>query len=129
MSDRPDEEFDKIVEGLDLDFDLTADDPPAPDLEPQRPAPTPEVDERSELHDWQVHAPPARWDLPKVLGWVAVAGGPALLVIATLAGVLLPRPVAFAAVTAAVAGAIYLVSRLPEHGPGRPDWPDDGAVL
>ncbi len=33
------------------------------------------------------------------------------------------------AVLTFVAAAIYLVSQLPEHGPSRPDWPDDGAVL
>ena len=44
-------------------------------------------------------------------------------------GEILPRPMLAGAVLIFVAGAIYLISQLPEHGPSRSDWPDDGAVL
>lgn len=61
--------------------------------------------------------------------WAAVLGGPTLMVLATLVGILLPRPAVLAAALIFVAAVIYLISQLPEHGPSRPDWPDDGAVL
>ncbi|CAN5148308.1 hypothetical protein BH09ACT10_BH09ACT10_03070 [soil metagenome] len=130
MSARPDDEFDKIVEGLDLDLNFE------PFEEPEAEAPVAEIikvpDETpddSELHDWEVHEPPAELNARRLVGWSAVLGGPALLIVATVFDQVLPRTVAFAAVMAFVAGAVYLVLQLPDHGPGRPDWPDDGAVL
>ena len=63
------------------------------------------------------------------VAWIALAGAPLLLVVFTMIGEILPRPILAGAVLIFVAAAIYLVSQLPEHGPSRPDWPDDGAVL
>ena len=47
----------------------------------------------------------------------------------TLAHVWLPKSVLLGIGFTFVAGSIYLISQLPEYGPGRPDWPDDGAAL
>lgn len=131
MSARPDDEFDKIVEGLDLDLNFEPFEEPAaqaPVVEPvEVPDKTPDDD--AGLHDWEVHEPPAELNARRLVGWSAVLGGPALLIVATVFDQVLPRAVAFAAVMAFVAGAVYLVLQLPDHGPGRPDWPDDGAVL
>ena len=124
------------MEGLDLQL------PPSPEIEepegrhpsdptfqpePKRRAPTERDDEIA------YRTPPPRPKRPpskaRTFAWIAILGAPALLVIATLAGDLLPRPVVLAAALTFVAAVIYLISQLPEHGPSRPDWPDDGAVL
>lgn len=133
MTDR--DEFDRIVEGLDLDLSF-ADEPivPAP-----APAPSPVTDERGddpsatqpdEQFYRQVDGRPL---VPRrrgiVLGWAGVVGAPLLLVLATVAHIYLDRPVVGGAALIFVASAIYLFLQLPEHGPSRRDWPDDGAVL
>ena len=46
-----------------------------------------------------------------------------------VAHVWLPKSVLLGIGLTFVAGSIYLISQLPEYGPGRPDWPDDGAAL
>lgn len=135
MSD-PDEEFNKIVEGLDLQL------PPSPEIEepqgrhPSDPTFQPEPKRRAPAErddDIAYRTPSPRPKRPpsraRTLAWIAILGAPTLLVTATLAGVLLPRTVVLAAALTFVAAVIYLISQLPEHGPSRPDWPDDGAVL
>lgn len=133
----PDEEFKKIVEGLDLELPFPPEEsacgrhPSDPRFqpEPKRRAPA----ERPDEDEAAYRTPPSRPKRPpsraRTLAWVAVLGGPTLLVLASLAGVLLPRAVVLAAALTFVAAVIYLISQLPEHGPSRPDWPDDGAVL
>ena len=141
MTDRTpesgDDEFDKIVESLDLELPFP-DEAPEPEQwstpepwsqpEPKRRAPAERDDD-----DVAYRTPPARQRRPpnraRTLAWVAVLGGPGLLVLATMVGILLPRPVVLAAAIIFVAAVIYLISQLPEHGPSRRDWPDDGAVL
>ena len=129
MTERDD--FDKIVEGLDLNLEF-------PDEVPEPEAVNPplvwsddtEPVEEQEPFYRKVEPTPLR---PRRRGvavaWVALAGAPLLLVFATMAGEILPRPMLAGAVLIFVAAAIYLVSQLPEHGPSRRDWPDDGAVL
>jgi hypothetical protein len=132
MSDRDD--FDRIVEGLNLHLsfpDEPADpveqgtddgvrtEPDAPDAadaeEPfyRRVDPTPIVPRRRGVF----------------LAWCGVLGTPALLLLATIADVFIDRPLIAGAALIFVASAIYLFLQLPEHGPSRRDWPDDGAVL
>ncbi|MCW2750929.1 MAG: hypothetical protein JWR83_2039 [Aeromicrobium sp.] len=132
MTERDD--FDKIVEGLDLNFDFP-DEPadPLPIDEPEAiPASVDHEDEpETEVPFYrQVSVTPL---IPRhrgtILAWCGVLGAPMLLVVWTLIGEILPRPMIAGAVLIFVAGAIYLISQLPEHGPSRPDWPDDGAVL
>jgi hypothetical protein len=132
MTERDD--FDKIVEGLDLDLSFID--------EPQEPAEEPEP-EWSPMTDDDVDAADAEEPfyrqvdptplIPRrrgvLLAWIGVLGAPLLLVIATMSGVFLDRAIVAAASLTFVGAAIYLILQLPEHGPSRRDWPDDGAVL
>ena len=130
MTERDD--FDKIVEGLELDLEFPDE---APDPEPVEPPPLVWSDDTEPV---EAEEPFYRKVEPAALrprrrgvalAWIGLAGAPLALVVATMFGEILPRPVLGAAVLIFVAAAIYLVAQLPEHGPSRPDWPDDGAVL
>ncbi len=125
--------FDEIVDGLDLDLpdDLDA-APPVPRVQPRRETPEADPTDFDDLPDEQFYRevgpsilPAMTW--PTTLACVAVAGIPLLLVACTLLGVFLPRGIVASAAITCVAGAIWLFSRLPSRG--RPDSPDDGAVL
>ena len=124
------DEFDRIVEGLDLDLSFAdepvADPPPAPPR-PQAAPVEPAEDEQFYRHVDARPIVPRRRGI--VLAWAGVIGAPMLLVLATVAHVFLDRPVVAGAALIFVASAIYLFLQLPEHGPSRRDWPDDGAVL
>jgi hypothetical protein len=129
------DEFDRIVEGLDLDLSF-ADEPldepapQAPPVAPQHPSAArvaPAEDEEFYRHVDAVPLVPRRRGI--VLAWAGVIGAPLTLVLATVAHVFLDRPVVAGAALIFVASAIYLFLQLPEHGPSRRDWPDDGAVL
>lgn len=139
-SDNPagaDDEFDRIVEHLDLDLDFPADPEPAPE-------PASEFSVPPELaSSWSRSPDPVddepfyrRVDLPArplrlgiVLAWAAIAGAPIIMTLATLSAYILPRSVMATLTLLFVAGAIYLFNQLPERGPADPDSPDDGAVL
>lgn len=133
-ADRMRTRFDEIVEGLELDLpeDMTPAEPVRPP-QPRRPELPDELEtDFDALPDEQfyrdappLHLPTMAW--PTTAAWVAAAGVPALLVVCTMIGVFLPRGVVLGAGFIAVAGATYLFSRLPARG--RPDSPDDGAVL
>jgi hypothetical protein len=134
----PDDEFDEIVQGLDLDLSFP-DDPPPPE--------TPSRDTGRGAGPWaaddtdfddlpdepfyrRVTPPPPRpLHRGRAAAWVAVLGSPVAIMLATFLHVWLARPVLLGIALIFVAGAIYLISQLPEHGPSRPDWPDDGAAL
>jgi hypothetical protein len=60
--------------------------------------------------------------------WAALFGGPAYLLVATMAGWAVPGWAAFLAVAAFVAGFATLVIRMSDRPP-RDSGPDDGAVL
>lgn len=120
----PADAFDAIVEGLDLDLDVDLDLNFG--VEEERPT------EPLPMSSWQpsIEPPVARPRNPRRLAAVwAVLACPALLLCATVGGWVLPRPLVGALALIFVAGSIYLISQLPEHGPSHPDWPDDGAVL
>jgi hypothetical protein len=129
MSERDD--FDRIVEGLELDLSFI--DEPLDDPEPApapAPAPVDAAPAEDEAFYRQVDATPLvprRRDI--VLAWAGVIGAPLALVLATVAHVFLDRAVVAGAALIFVTSAIYLFLQLPEHGPSRRDWPDDGAVL
>ncbi|MGJ9411989.1 hypothetical protein ACHAAC_04685 [Aeromicrobium sp. CF4.19] len=131
MAER-DEEFDDIVRRLDLDWDdpgLVRRPEPEPDRVPEL-DPADESDPPDEQFYRRLPDRPARpWHRGRVLAWGGVLGTPAVLVLCTMAGVWLSGPVLLTAGLTFVAGSIYLISQLPEHGPSRPDWPDDGAAL
>ncbi len=141
MADQPDD-FDEIVQNLDLDLSF----PDEPAREPQHPS--------VRRHHRDAHAeaepeePVAFDDMPdepfyrrvepasiwprhrgRTLAWLAVLGAPLAIIVFTVAHVWLPKSVLLGIGLTFVAGAIYLISQLPENGPGRPDWPDDGAAL
>ncbi len=135
------DEFDAIVERLDLDLSFPDD---APARETRHPSERggaddeldlePDLDDEPDAHDDQfyrrVDQGPVR--LPtgrRALGLLAVTLPPLLLVVCTLGGIWLPRSLVIGCGLIFVAGAIFLISQLPEHGPSRPDWPDDGAAL
>ena len=141
MADQPDD-FDEIVQNLDLDLSFP-DDP----REPQHPSVR--RHRRPDLHsEADADEPESFDDLPdepfyrrvqpapirprhrgRTLAWAAVLGSPLAIVLATFAHVWLPKSVLLGIGLTFVAASIYLISQLPEHGPGRPDWPDDGAAL
>jgi hypothetical protein len=132
MTERDD--FDKIVEGLELDLsfpdeveEIVAEEPPEPAWSPRT---DDEVDAAEEPFYRKVEPTPL---IPRrrgiLLAWAGVLGAPLSLVIATMSGVFLDRPIVAGAVLIFVGAAIYLILQLPEHGPSRRDWPDDGAVL
>lgn len=133
MTERDD--FDKIVEGLDLDLSFIDEVEETPVEEPE-PAWSPrtddEVDEADAEEPFYRKVEPTPL-IPRrrsvLLAWIGVLGAPLSLVLATLSGVFLDRPIVAAASLIFVASAIYLILQLPEHGPSRRDWPDDGAVL
>lgn len=125
-----DDDFDRIVEGLDLDLSFP-DEPadPGPQLprwEPEAPEPVEEDEAFYRRVDPTPLVPRRRGVL---LAWIGLVGAPLVLVLATVSHVFLDRPVLAGAVLIFVASATYLFLQLPEHGPGRRDWPDDGAVL
>jgi hypothetical protein len=133
MTERDD--FDKIVEGLELDLSFV-DEPQEPPQEPE-PAWSPQTEDEVDAADdaeepfyRQVDSTPL---IPRrrsvLLAWVGVLGAPLSLVVATVSGVFLDRAIVAAASLIFVGAAIYLILQLPEHGPSRKDWPDDGAVL
>ena len=135
MTERDD--FDKIVEGLELDLSFV-DQPQEPVVEPEpepewSPMTDDEVDAADDVEEpfyRQVDSTPL---IPRrrsvLLAWVGVLGAPLSLVLATVSGVFLDRAIVAAASLIFVGAAIYLILQLPEHGPSRKDWPDDGAVL
>lgn len=139
MSERDD--FDKIVEGL--NFDLSFPDEPAEPKPQPQPEPHPSLSEAVyDLNfmddDLDPEVPFYRHVEPTPLvprrqglrfAWAGVVGAPLLVLLAALAHVFLSRALVGGAALIFVASAIYLFLQLPEHGPSRRDWPDDGAVL
>jgi hypothetical protein len=93
-------------------------------------SPGPEPRSRDDGDHFEPPPPPP---LPKVdavtrLAWMAALGGPALLVLAAIAGMALSGWVGFLAVAAFVAGFVTLVARMKERPP-TDSGPDDGAVV
>ncbi|TGN32822.1 hypothetical protein [Aeromicrobium chenweiae] len=130
----PDDDFDRIVEGLHLD--LSFPDEPADPVVPAPQAPTsgrePGDEDAPAEEPFYRHVEPTPL-LPRrrgvLLAWIGTLGAPLALVLATVAHVFLDRSVVAGAALIFVASATYLFLQLPEHGPSQKDWPDDGAVL
>ncbi len=128
----PDDEFHRIVEGLDLEMPRTENverEVAREQPEPEPEAPQPRWDEDAIAYRNPPPRPPRPPSRARTLAWIAVLGAPSLLVLSTVVRILLPRPIVLAAALTFVAGVIYLISQLPERGPSHPDSPDDGAVL
>jgi hypothetical protein len=133
MSERERDDFDRIVEGLDLDFSFP-DEPADPVRQDPPELAAADDTERAPAEEEPFYrkAEPAAL-VPRrrgvFLAWCGVLGSPLLLVLATVAHIFLDRPILAGSALIFVASAIYLFLQLPEHGPSRRDWPDDGAVL
>jgi hypothetical protein len=143
MADHEDD-FDEIVQRLDLDLSFLdgprPEKPEHPSVRRQRRAdahPAPADDEPPSFDDMpdeafyrRVEPPPIRpRHKGRTLAWTAVLGSPVAIMVFTLAHIWLPKSVLLGVGLTFVAGSIYLISQLPEYGPGRPGWPDDGAEL
>ncbi|MGI9084501.1 MAG: hypothetical protein ACR2FE_04330 [Aeromicrobium sp.] len=141
MGEKPDD-FDEIVQRLDLDLSFPEEERPTRDPEhpsvrnmkrPRLPAddedPTFDDPEAEPFYRRVQPAPIRPRHRGRTLAWIAVLGSPVAIMIFTLLHVWLSKPVLLGIGFTFVAGSIYLISQLPEHGPGRPDWPDDGAAL
>jgi len=133
------DDFDRIVEGLELDLtglddfdDAAARAAAARERaeleEQQRREAEPEEDPAEQFYR-QVGPADLRADPRTRLAWFVVIGGPAVLLLASMASLRPPAPVVGLVIAAAVAGVVYLIARLPDRGPSNPDWPDDGAAL
>lgn len=137
------DEFDRIVERLDWDLPFPTDDEtphqseddgheqegpvPVTPAGPQRRSPDP-VDE--DEHFYRRVQPVARpWRRNTMLAWLAVIASPVLLVLASTTTFYVPQSVMAGLALLFLAGAAYLITNLPEHGPADDDDPDDGAVL
>jgi hypothetical protein len=110
-----DEEFDAIVEGLDIDVDIES-----------------IREELAATAEAELYRKPVRAKRPDWRIWLAIVGIailPASLLISAIARWPLPAAFIVLATAACVGAAIYLMWRLPRHGPADDDWPDDGAVL
>jgi hypothetical protein len=144
MADQQDD-FDEIVRRLDLDIPFPNESGPEtpPAREPEHPSvrrhrhedeePV-ELDDLPDDQDDQFYrrVPPAPirpHHRGRSLAWAAVLGSPLAIAVATVFQIWLPKSVLLGIGFTFVAGSIYLISQLPEHGPGRPDWPDDGAAI
>lgn len=135
MADHDD--FDEIVRHLDWDLqfpDATqAHGPEHPSRRhPREPDAQPDFDDLPDDDQFYKRVqpgPPRPHHRGRTLAWIAVLGSPLAIVLATVAQVWLAKSVLLGLALTFVAGSIYLISQLPEHGPGRPDWPDDGAAL
>lgn len=127
------DEFDRIVEGLDLDLGFLANgEVGEPEPEPPVAAPlhvgeprSPDVDE--EFYRRVDPGPQRPWSRNITLAWIGIAGSPTVLVLCTLVGFIAPRPIVTALALVFVASAVYLISQLPDRLPG--DEPDDGAII
>lgn len=130
MTERDD--FDRIVEGLDLNLSFP-DEPADPVGQEPELTWTPDDEEPAETEEpfYRKVDPtpliPRRRSL--ILAWIGLLGTPLAVVVATVLDIFLDRSILAGAALIFVASAIFLFLQLPEHGPSRPDWPDDGAVL
>ena len=139
-SSSPDD-FDRIVEGLDLDltgledFDasaarVTAERERAEARAREEWRRAAEAQEAADDQFYREVGPARLRSRGRVrFAWFVFVGGPALLLVTTMASMPLPTFVAALVVIAIVVSVVYLISQLPDRGPSNPDWPDDGAAL
>jgi hypothetical protein len=129
------DEFDRIVAGLNLDLsfpDEPAEPAPVAAAQPTSDDEYDEPDDEPEQDPFyrQVDRTPL---LPRnrntLAAWFGVVLVPLMVLLAWLANIYMGKGVLMIAAAIFVASAAYLFLQLPEHGPARRDWPDDGAVL
>lgn len=98
--------------------------PPAEDPQPDDPQP----------NDDGHYVPPAPPPLPRPVGvvgaaWVALLGGPMVLLVATVLGWDLPTVVTAACVLGFVGGLVFLIAQLDDGSRNGPDGWDNGAQV
>lgn len=133
------DDFDRIVEGLDLDltglddFDAAAGRAAAAneraELEAQQRAAEEPPDEDDQFYRRVGPADVHAIDKRTKAAWFVVVGGPIVLLVSIMLSLRLPTAVVGVVIAAVVAGVVYLIARLPDRGPSNPEWPDDGAAL
>ncbi|MFD1826566.1 MULTISPECIES: hypothetical protein [Mumia] len=140
-----DEEFERIVAGLELSLPDADEDPPdtsatnalAPPagaqevFQPRWSDPLPDEEDDDAWQDGDF-VPPEPEPLPPGdrwtrAAWAGLIGGPALLFVLAVVGAPVPGVIPGAAVVAFVAGLLVLLVRRGDHNRG--DDPDHGAVL
>lgn len=131
---RDSEEFDRIVEGLEFNFDdlddfdaeaeaaatelaeepVVAEEPPPEfaELVYREPPPAP-----TNVNPWRKRA------------WLFLIATPTAMILSSLLDLWVPTFVWTAAVVLSVATVAYLVLTLPDDGPSTPGFGDDGAAL
>jgi hypothetical protein len=121
--------FDEIVQHLDLDWTVPETVEPVRPVAPQPPAaPAPDPEDEPFYRRIEPRGPVVQRP-PVLLAWLGIFGGPATIMVASVAQFVLPRALLLGLGLIFVASAVYLISQLPERGPGEPNWPDDGAQI
>ena len=134
--DDVDEVWAKIVAGYGPEPDdrATLDaDPGEPRHPDNPPAEDPQPDD-SQPNDDGHYVPPAPPPLPRPVGvvgaaWVALLGGPIVLLVATVLGWDLPTVVTAACVLGFVGGLVFLIAQLDDGSRDGPDGWDNGAQV
>ena len=139
------DEFDRIVEGLELDLDGLPDLDEAAAEHARREQERAEAaraadDLPEELRDDEAvieeepfyrQVPPARIRPAgrTAVAWGGVAAAPAIVLLSSVLGFWIPPELLVVLTIVAVVSVAWLVWHLPERGPSHRDWPDDGAAL
>lgn len=134
--DDVDEAWAKIVAGYGPEPDdrATLDaDPGEPQHPENPPVEDPQPDDPQPNDDGH-YVPPAPPPLPRPVGvvgaaWVALLGGPIVLLVATVLGWELPTVVTAACVLGFVGGLVFLIAQLDDGSRDRPDGWDNGAQV
>jgi hypothetical protein len=132
LGDDSRDEFDRIVEGLELEL------PDDLDLAAPTPAPEPATSGTFlDAYDDEVHeteaayrnAPPVSRSVSRniIAAWCGLALGPLVVFFTMASSTSLPRELGYLLVALSVGSAIYLFTQLPEQGPSDPY--DNGAQL
>ena len=134
--DDVDEAWAKIVAGYGPEPDdrATLDaDPGEPQHPENPPVEDPQPDDPQPNDDGH-YVPPAPPPLPRPVGvvgaaWVALLGGPIVLLVATVLGWELPTVVTAACVLGFVGGLVFLIAQLDDGSRDGPDGWDNGAQV
>jgi hypothetical protein len=122
------DEFDEIVQHLDLDLDFPdpSDERSEPDVQPPTNPAARSSDVGEEFYRRVDPGPRRPWRRNVTAAWIGLVGSPAALVVCSLAGYIAPRSIVAALALTFVAAAVYLIAQLPDRPSG---GPDDGAVV
>lgn len=144
--DEPEDEFDRIVAGLDLTLpegfgvDTEPEERPADadDLQPERDVFQPRISdpvgpqESDEPEEAERFEPPELGPMPPLdpaskIAWIALLASPVVLVVATVIGWVMPRLLSGALVITFIGSIVFLIAK--RGNDNRGDDPDHGAVI